>query len=83
MREIDIQIKKTNSDYEAKRENNLILKFPELVVINNNEFYLWLKANKRLGGQYKIPRLSGDRKFAESILDIRKKFSTKSNTKSK
>ena len=83
IKEIDSQIKKINSDYEAKRQKNLILKFPELVVIDNNEFYLWLKEHKRLGGQYKIPRLSENRKFAESILDIKKKFSTKRDTKSK
>mgnify|MGYP002007559890 FL=1 len=77
MQEVDKQIKKINSDYEAKRTDNLILKFPELITIKNNEFYLWLKENQRLGGQNKIPRLSNDRKIADRILDIRKKFSTK------
>ena len=80
MKEVDIQIKKINSDYEAKRQNNLILKFPELIIINKNEFYLWHEANKKLGGQYKIPRLSDNRDFADSILAIRKKFSTKRDT---
>ena len=83
MQELDSQIKKINSDYEAKRQKNLILKFPELVVLDNNEFYIWLKKNKKLGGQYKIPRLSENRRFAESILEIKKKFSTKTDTKSK
>ncbi len=77
MQEVDTQIKKINSDYEAKRTDNLILKFPELITIENNELYLWLKENQRLGGQNKIPRLSNDRKIADRILDIRKKFSTK------
>ena len=53
MQEIDDQIKKLNSDYEAKRYNNLVLGFPELVVIENNEFYLWLKENNKLGGNTK------------------------------
>jgi hypothetical protein len=31
-------------------------------------FNLWLKANNRLGGQNKIPRLSNDREYIEDIL---------------
>ena len=77
MQEIDRQIKKINSDYEAKREHNLVLKFPELVIIENNEFYLWLKENKRLGGQHKIPRLSEKRDIAERILSIKRSFQQK------
>ena len=77
MKEIDHQIKKLNSDYEAKRHNNLILKFPELVVIENNEFYLWLKENKRLGGQHKIPRLTENREIAERVLSIKRSFQQK------
>ncbi len=77
MQEIDRQIMKINSDYESKREHNLILKFPELVIIENNEFYLWLKENKRLGGQHKIPRLSEKRDIAERILSIKRSFQQK------
>ena len=80
MQEIDNQIKKLNSDYESKRHNNLILKFPELIPIENNEFYLWLKENKRLGGQHKIPRLTEKREIAEKILSLKEKFSTKNTT---
>ena len=43
---------------------------PEIRVIKNNEFYIWLKKNNRLGGQYKIPRLSNDRKIVEEILAL-------------
>lgn len=77
MKELDEQLKKLNSDYEAKRYNNLIIKFPELVTIENNEFYLWLKENGRLGGQYKIPRLSENREIAENILSIKRSFQQK------
>ena len=79
MKEIDYQIKKLNSDYETKREGNLILKFPTLEVIENNEFYLWLKENERLGGQYKIPRLTENRKIAERILFIKRSFQQKAH----
>ena len=77
MQEIDRQIKQLNSDYEAKRSNNLILKFPELIVIENNEFYLWLKENQRLGGQHKIPRLTENREIAEKIISIKTSFQQK------
>ena len=77
IKEIDHQLKQLNSDYEAKRSNDLILKFPELIVIENNEFYLWLKENKRLGGQYKIPRLTENRDIAERIISIKRSFQQK------
>jgi hypothetical protein len=68
--ELDTNLKNLNSDYAAKRTKNLILKSPEIIVIQNNEFYTWLKQNNRLGGQYKIPRLCNDRKIAEEILSL-------------
>ena len=42
----------------------------ELTIIENNEFYLWLKENKRLGGQHKIPRLSNSRDLLEELLKM-------------
>ena len=83
MKEIDWQIQQLNSDYDAKRNKNLILREPELVVIENNEFYIWLKNNRKLGGQNKIPRLSNNREIAEKILYIKKKISTKTTTNGK
>jgi hypothetical protein len=35
-------------------------------------FYKWLKKNNKLGGQYKVPRLSNDRKVLEEILALSK-----------
>jgi len=77
MKEIDHQIKNLNSDYDSKRNNNLILRFPELIIIENSEFYLWLKENNRLGGQNKIPRLIENREIAERILSIKRSFQQK------
>ncbi len=67
---LDESLKKQNSDYEAKRYNNFVLHFPEVKKMANNTFYKWLKANNKLGGQYKVPRLSNDRKLLEEILKI-------------
>ena len=66
--ELDKNLKQLNSDYAAKRSNNLIISMPEIVCLEKGEFYKWLSKNNRLGGQYKIPRLSNNRKIADEIL---------------
>ena len=71
---LDKNLRSINSDYAAKRFKNLILKKPEIICLENNEFYIWLKNNNRLGGQIKIPRLNNDRIFAEEILSIHRSF---------
>lgn len=67
---LDESLKKQNSDYEAKRYNNFVLHSPEVKKVANNTFYNWLKINNKLGGQYKVPRLSNDRKIVEEVLKI-------------
>jgi hypothetical protein len=64
---LDNALKAINSDYEAKRYGNYILKMPEIRVANRNLFYEWLKSNNKLGGQYKIPRLSNNRDIIDQI----------------
>jgi len=65
---LDSNLQKNNSDYEAKRSNDLLLKMPIIHVVENNFFYKWLKKRNRLGGQNKIPRLSNDRKKINDLL---------------
>jgi len=67
---LDENLKKQNSDYEAKRYNNFVLHFPHVKMMPENSFYKWLKANNKVGGQYKVPRLSNDRKILEEILKL-------------
>jgi hypothetical protein len=69
---LDESLKKQNSDYEAKRYNNFVLHFPEVKKMPPNTFYKWLKANNKLGGQYKVPRLSNNRKVLEEVLEVSK-----------
>lgn len=64
---LDDTLKQVNSDYEAKRFNNYVLKVPVLKILPNGTFYKWLKANNKLGGQYKVPRLSNHRQIVEEI----------------
>jgi hypothetical protein len=67
---LDNALKSLNSDYEAKRYHNLILGEPVIRVMPVGTFYSWLKSKGKLGGQYKIPRLSNNRKYIEEILSL-------------
>ncbi|MBK8808399.1 MAG: GH3 auxin-responsive promoter family protein [Bacteroidales bacterium] len=65
---LDNELKSLNSDYEAKRYKNMALDFPNLIHAKEGTFYNWLKSNGKLGGQHKVPRLSNDRTYADSII---------------
>ncbi len=68
---LDAHLKDLNSDYEAKRSNNILLKQPEVVPLPTGTFYAWLKQKGKLGGQHKVPRLSNSREYADEILKIK------------
>jgi GH3 auxin-responsive promoter len=67
---LDESLKKQNSDYEAKRFNNYVLHFPMVRRMPKGTFHAWLKNNNKLGGQYKVPRLSNSRKILEEVLGL-------------
>jgi hypothetical protein len=67
---LDYNIQQVNSDYEAKRTNNMTLNRLTLHQAKPNLFYIWLKNNDKLGGQNKIPRLSNERNYLEELLII-------------
>lgn len=69
---LDNELKKINSDYEAKRYKDLNLGPPLLVVAKKDLFYNWLKEKNRLGGQAKIPRLTNDRLLIDHLLQMNK-----------
>ncbi|MBD0833013.1 GH3 auxin-responsive promoter family protein [Aestuariibaculum sediminum] len=66
----DEALKSLNSDYEAKRFNNITLNKPKINVARENLFYDWLKQNNKLGGQHKVPRLSNNRDYLEELLKL-------------
>ncbi|MCM4164971.1 MULTISPECIES: GH3 auxin-responsive promoter family protein [unclassified Arenibacter] len=69
---LDNALKSLNSDYEAKRYNNITLKLPKVHIARENLFYDWLKSKDKLGGQHKIPRLSNKRDYIEELLQMNK-----------
>jgi hypothetical protein len=64
---LDEAIQSLNSDYEAKRHNNMTLNPLVINVARKNLFYDWLKDRDKLGGQHKIPRLSNQRDYLEQL----------------
>jgi GH3 auxin-responsive promoter len=67
---LDESIQSLNSDYEAKRHNNMTLNSLKINVARENLFYDWLKKQDKLGGQHKIPRLSNNRDYLNQLLSI-------------
>ncbi len=65
---LDNALKSINSDYEAKRYQNMTLNLPIVHQAKKRLFYNWLKEKGKLGGQNKVPRLSNSRKILEELL---------------
>jgi hypothetical protein len=65
---LDNTLQEINSDYEAKRQNNLALQQLEVIVARKGLFHDWLDRKGKLGGQHKIPRLSNTRTYIEDML---------------
>ena len=66
----DDTLKSLNSDYEAKRFNDITLNKPTIHIARERLFYDWLKRHNKLGGQHKIPRLSNTRDYIDELLDL-------------
>ena len=66
----DNALKSLNSDYEAKRYNNITLNKPTIHIARKQLFYDWLKQNNKLGGQHKVPRLSNSRQYIDELLEL-------------
>ena len=67
---LDQTLQEHNSDYEAKRYNNMTLNPPKIHPASTNLFHNWLKKQDKLGGQNKIPRLSNQRTYLDQLLEL-------------
>ena len=67
---LDSALQEVNSDYEAKRFNNITLNLPKIHHARERLFYDWLKQSNKLGGQHKVPKVSNERKNIDEILEI-------------
>jgi len=66
---LDQTLRQVNSDYDAKRYNDMVLKKPVIHVVRRGTFYEWMKDRGKVGGQHKVPRLSNNRDYLDDILD--------------
>jgi hypothetical protein len=65
---LDETLREINSDYDAKRTNNMALMPPIIHVLSMGTFEEWMRQRGKLGGQNKVPRLSNDRNYLEQLL---------------
>lgn len=67
---LDNKLREINSDYDAKRYNDIALKPPIIHSVVEGTFYQWMKKRGKLGGQNKVPRLSNSREHLDDILEM-------------
>lgn len=67
---LDELLQQENSDYQAKRYKGIFLDPLTVVEARPNLFEDWLASTGKLGGQRKVPRLSNNRQFIESMLKM-------------
>lgn len=67
---LDETLQSLNSDYEAKRHNNMTLNPLIINIARPKLFYDWMKEKDKLGGQHKVPRLSNERDYLEQLKNM-------------
>ena len=71
---LDNALQQINSDYEAKRHDDITLQRLELVVARDGLFEAWMSSRGKMGGQNKVPRLSNSREHIEPLLELNAKI---------
>lgn len=69
---LDEELRRLNSDYDAKRYKDMTLKAPIVHQAPDQLFYNWLKSKNKLGGQNKVPKLKNDRILLDELLNLMK-----------
>ena len=67
---LDETLREVNSDYDAKRQNDIALQAPLVHMAPKGTFMNWLRHKGKLGGQNKVPRLSNTREYLEEIMQV-------------
>lgn len=74
---LDTTLQDLNSDYQAKRHNNMTLNKLKVNLAEKDLFYIWSKRNNKLGGQHKIPRLSNSREYIKELMELNESLKRK------
>ncbi len=67
---LDQELQALNSDYEAKRYQDMTLRRLHLRSVPQGLFHRWLDTTGKLGGQHKVPRLANSRKYIDQLLEL-------------
>jgi hypothetical protein len=65
-RELDLELRRLNEDYDAKREGGG-LEAPRVHVVRPGIFERWMREHGKWGGQSKMPRCRSDRQTADEL----------------
>ncbi|MES2794500.1 MAG: GH3 auxin-responsive promoter family protein [Bacteroidota bacterium] len=71
---LDENLRQLNSDYDAKRYQNMVLEGLKIQTLPKGTFYEWMRRRGKLGGQNKVPRLSNNREYLEEIFELVKEL---------
>ena len=67
---LDASLRALNSDYDAKRYEDMTLRPLSVEVAPSGLFHRWLESEGKLGGQHKVPRLSNSRHYLDALLTL-------------
>lgn len=67
---LDKELQSLNSDYEAKRYQDMTLRRLHITLAEQGLFHRWLDEVGKLGGQHKVPRLANTRKYLDQLLSL-------------
>jgi hypothetical protein len=67
---LDENLLRENNDYASRRANNIVLDLPIVHSVPEKTFYNWMKLKHRLGGQFKVERISNSREHLDEILNF-------------
>lgn len=68
--DLDEALRALNSDYDAKRYEDMTLRELQLTAAPVGLFHRWLDSAGKLGGQHKVPRLANSRHHLEGLLEL-------------
>ncbi len=70
---LDENLKKINSDYEAKRFKGMAMEPLKMRVVPHGTFLEWMRSRGKFGNQNKVPRLANNRQFVEELIEFSSK----------
>jgi GH3 auxin-responsive promoter len=66
-RELDKALARLNEDYAAHRQGDLTMLAPEVRVVYRGGFTEWMRAQGKLGGQHKVPRMDNSGRITSEM----------------